>query len=333
MLDPKPIRCLSVSASFHVSPHWLTRCQHRILLSPRKLQATLAPMALRRRMLWYLKGFVCLCCRCQSEAALADPARVLSCGSCGEKMGWQYLPGLGCHGFACLRCGAHATDEETKNEKTWHGVHYFKSQIKIQPVFFHPSKMQPFHSSKMYFSVTLYQSESADRNQNLKLLPSNTKNQNLKRTTTTLSSKRGLFRGQVTQQTSNQTLLVKLVGKHPWMSCLTWKFKFDLPYLRKESADFSVSLWIHIVFHSLVRLSFAVLGALCARWTGLIQAQNALDDLRTQAVADRNHWDDGRCGNNSPHSMARVTSTTDYIRWAVTWKKAESMVSEFGVVR
>ena len=71
-------------------------------------------------------------------------------------------------------------------------------------------------------------------------------------------------------------------------------------------------------FHSLVRLSSAVLGALCARWTGLIQAQNALDDLRTQAVSDRSYWDDGRCGNNSPHSMARVTSTTDYIRWAVT---------------
>eukprot|EP00434_Breviolum_minutum_P014412 symbB.v1.2.012708.t2/scaffold882.1/size155402/3 len=83
-----------------------------------KLQAALAPMALRRRMLWYLKGFVCLCCRCQSEAVSADPARALSCGSCGKKMGWQYLPGLGCHDFACLHCGAHASDEETKNEKT-----------------------------------------------------------------------------------------------------------------------------------------------------------------------------------------------------------------------
>ena len=114
---------------------------HRSLLSPRKLQATLAPMALRRRMLWYLKGFVCLCCRCQSEAALADPARALSCGSCGEKMGWQYLPGLGCHDFACLHCGAHASDDETKNEKTWRGLRYFKFQIEIllKSVFFHPA--------------------------------------------------------------------------------------------------------------------------------------------------------------------------------------------------
>ena len=67
-----------------------------------------------------------------------------------------------------------------------------------------------------------------------------------------------------------------------------------------------------------MRLSSAVLGALCARWTGLIQAQNALDDLRTQASWLETTKNDGRCGNNSPHSIARVTSTTDYIRWAVT---------------
>ena len=126
------------------------------LLSPRKLQVTLAPMALRRRMLWYLKGFVCLCCRCQSEA-VADPARALSCGSCGEKMGWQYLPGLGCHDFACLHCGAHASDDETKNEKTWRGLRYFKFQIEIRlkSVFLFTRLLPAFHSLKMC-EVTLF---------------------------------------------------------------------------------------------------------------------------------------------------------------------------------
>ena len=151
------VQAYSISASFNVRPHWLTSWQHHILLSPRKLQAALAPMALRRRMLWYLKGFVCLCCRCQSEAASADPARALSCGSCGKKMGWQYLPGSGCHDFACLHCGAHASDEETKNEKTWHGVHYFKLQIEILLSFFSPVFCNPIHIVwRCIFPVTLY---------------------------------------------------------------------------------------------------------------------------------------------------------------------------------
>ncbi|CAE7682448.1 unnamed protein product [Symbiodinium microadriaticum] len=42
-----------------------------------KLQVTLAPLVLRRRMLWYLKGFVCECDRCRYEATNGDPR---SCG-------------------------------------------------------------------------------------------------------------------------------------------------------------------------------------------------------------------------------------------------------------
>lgn len=68
-----------------------------------KLQATLAPMALRRRMLWYLKGFICLCSRCTSES-VEDPARSVKCDACGAKALWQYLPGLERHVFACS-CG------------------------------------------------------------------------------------------------------------------------------------------------------------------------------------------------------------------------------------
>eukprot|EP00435_Cladocopium_sp_Y103_P037501 s1116_g9.t3 len=82
-----------------------------------KLQATLAPMALRRRMLWYLKGFVCLCCRCRVEGQMVDPARVLPC-QCGDRMLWQYLPGFGQHVFSCEQCGDRANDEDTKKEKT-----------------------------------------------------------------------------------------------------------------------------------------------------------------------------------------------------------------------
>ena len=42
-----------------------------------KLQVTLGPLALRRRMLWYLKGFVCECDRCRYEVTNGDPR---SCG-------------------------------------------------------------------------------------------------------------------------------------------------------------------------------------------------------------------------------------------------------------
>ncbi|CAK8991339.1 Potential protein lysine methyltransferase SET5 (SET domain-containing protein 5) [Durusdinium trenchii] len=80
-----------------------------------KLQTTLAPMSLRRRMLWYLKGFICLCCRCSFEAAYADPARTLGCSSCGQ-MTWQFLPGFERHAFSCS-CGKRADDAQTKNEQ------------------------------------------------------------------------------------------------------------------------------------------------------------------------------------------------------------------------
>ncbi|CAK9003119.1 unnamed protein product [Durusdinium trenchii] len=64
-----------------------------------KLQTTLAPMSLRRRMLWYLK----------------DPARTLGCSSCGQ-MTWQFLPGFERHAFSCS-CGKRADDAQTKNEQ------------------------------------------------------------------------------------------------------------------------------------------------------------------------------------------------------------------------
>eukprot|EP00913_Durusdinium_trenchii_P004364 g4044.t1 len=72
-------------------------------------------MSLRRRMLWYLKGFICLCCRCSFEAAYADPARTLGCSSCGQ-MTWQFLPGFERHAFSCS-CGKRADDAQTKNEQ------------------------------------------------------------------------------------------------------------------------------------------------------------------------------------------------------------------------
>lgn len=219
-------------------------------------------MALRRRMLWYLKGFVCLCCRCQSEAASADPARALSCGSCGKKMGWQYLSGSGSHDFACLHCGAHASDEETKNEKTWHGVHYFKLQIEILLCIFFTRLLQSFpYSLKMY----IFQWLCINPNPQIKLriwsffIPF-----------TTLSSLKGggcfgtrllvtivpnKLPGRCSWQMSpTKRLLVKLVGKQTLndstgMSCLTWELKFDLPYSKKgKHTDFSGDSQFHCGF-------------------------------------------------------------------------------------
>ena len=82
-----------------------------------KLQATLAPLTQRRRMLWYLKGFVCHCDRCRSEAADGDPSRVLPCSCSDGLLKWQFLPGLGTYGFSCTNCGQRAAAEQVKLEK------------------------------------------------------------------------------------------------------------------------------------------------------------------------------------------------------------------------
>ncbi|CAJ1349178.1 unnamed protein product [Effrenium voratum] len=91
-----------------------------------KLQGTLAPMNLRRRMLWYLKGFVCLCPRCSLEAAALDPARRLVChgglaAEC-EAMVWQYLPGSEQHRFACACRVESSADVEARERRAAHGA-------------------------------------------------------------------------------------------------------------------------------------------------------------------------------------------------------------------
>ncbi|CAJ1409368.1 unnamed protein product, partial [Effrenium voratum] len=91
-----------------------------------KLQGTLAPMNLRRRMLWYLKGFVCLCPRCSLEAAGLDPARRLVChgglaAECGA-MVWQYLPGSEQHRFACACRVESSADVEARERRAAHGA-------------------------------------------------------------------------------------------------------------------------------------------------------------------------------------------------------------------
>ena len=82
-----------------------------------KLQAALAPLTQRRRMLWYLKGFVCQCDRCQYEASNGDPSRMLPCRSCSKGSQWQFLPGLASYAFSCTSCGQRATPEQVQLEK------------------------------------------------------------------------------------------------------------------------------------------------------------------------------------------------------------------------
>eukprot|EP00933_Yihiella_yeosuensis_P064822 TRINITY_DN68359_c0_g1_i1.p1 TRINITY_DN68359_c0_g1~~TRINITY_DN68359_c0_g1_i1.p1 ORF type:complete len:380 (-),score=91.79 TRINITY_DN68359_c0_g1_i1:734-1873(-) len=73
-----------------------------------KLPAALSSLSQRRRMLWYLKGFVCQCPRCLFESAHGDPARCLPCQECESKecrLNWRFCPGLGAYGFSGSSCG------------------------------------------------------------------------------------------------------------------------------------------------------------------------------------------------------------------------------------
>ena len=95
-----------------------------------KLQVALAPLTQRRRMLWYLKGFLCECDRCRFEAANGDPSRVLPCAgnatNCAGKMKMtRCLSGLNSlgtdasdalDGFSCTSCGSRAMREQVELE-------------------------------------------------------------------------------------------------------------------------------------------------------------------------------------------------------------------------
>eukprot|EP00931_Biecheleriopsis_adriatica_P066206 TRINITY_DN40605_c0_g1_i1.p1 TRINITY_DN40605_c0_g1~~TRINITY_DN40605_c0_g1_i1.p1 ORF type:complete len:802 (+),score=146.46 TRINITY_DN40605_c0_g1_i1:36-2408(+) len=72
----------------------------------------LASLALRRRVLWWMKGFVCQCEICVFESQHGDCNRVLPCSCKDEscKAVWQFLPGLGTYGFGG-KCGAIVTSQ------------------------------------------------------------------------------------------------------------------------------------------------------------------------------------------------------------------------------
>jgi len=78
----------------------------------------LGSLVQRRRVLWYLKGFVCVCPRCAHEATYGDSARVLPCQKCKEpcELRWQYRPGLGSYAFVGTCCGAMAEPEAARLE-------------------------------------------------------------------------------------------------------------------------------------------------------------------------------------------------------------------------
>eukprot|EP00929_Paragymnodinium_shiwhaense_P055291 TRINITY_DN27708_c0_g1_i1.p1 TRINITY_DN27708_c0_g1~~TRINITY_DN27708_c0_g1_i1.p1 ORF type:complete len:571 (+),score=167.11 TRINITY_DN27708_c0_g1_i1:76-1788(+) len=49
----------------------------------------------RRRMLWWWKGFECMCERCRAEAAHGDEGRVLRCPECSADFVWRPVPDKG----------------------------------------------------------------------------------------------------------------------------------------------------------------------------------------------------------------------------------------------
>lgn len=84
----------------------------------------LASIAQRRRMLWFLKGFICLCDRCCHELARPDRARALNCVECNApcKLNWQYCPGNGNFRFIGTRCGTALKHDAEEKEKQLAGA-------------------------------------------------------------------------------------------------------------------------------------------------------------------------------------------------------------------